>query len=85
MGTGTAAVLIGVIVGSFVALLGRVESMVPRLALVWSIVVGVLGALLGVPLWQLLGFDMPELVAQLSGAIIALDLYMIGAKLAERH
>jgi hypothetical protein len=84
MGTGTAAVVIGVMVGSFVTLLGRVESMVPRLALVWSIVAGVLGALLGVPLWQLLGLDMPELVAQLSGAIIAIDLYMIGVKLAER-
>jgi hypothetical protein len=74
---GVFVVVIGMAVGSFVALLGRSESTpVPRLPFTWSIVTGVVGAGLGTPLWQFLRLDMPVLIAQLSGAIVALDLYM---------
>jgi|tagenome__1003787_1003787.scaffolds.fasta_scaffold20317833_1 hypothetical protein len=59
---------------------------VPQMPAVRSIAVGIIGALLGAPFWwNLVGLDMPIFIAQLSGAVAALDLYMLGIKLANHR
>jgi len=83
---GLPPVVIGVAAGAFVALLGRSGSTpIPRLPFTWAIVTGVVGAALGTPLWQFLGIDIPVLIAQLSGAIISLDLHMAIVVLCRRR
>jgi hypothetical protein len=78
---GALAVAIGVVAGTFVAFLGRAAgAVIPRLPFTWSIVAGVLGAVLGTYTWQLVGLDAPVVVGQLTGAVVALDIYIAVAK-----
>jgi len=82
---GALAVAIGVVAGTFVAFLGRAAAaVIPRLPFTWSIVTGVLGAVLGTYTWQLLGLDAPVAVGQLTGAVVALDIYIAVAKAIKR-
>ena len=82
---GAIPVLVGLLLGSFVALIGRTEAtIIPCLSFTWSNLIGVIGALLGMLLWQRLTVNMSDLVACLTGAVIALDLYVIAVKYARR-
>jgi putative effector of murein hydrolase len=82
---GALAVAIGVVAGTFVSFLGRAAAaVIPRLPFTWSIVTGVLGAVLGTYMWQLLGLDAPVAVGQLTGAVVALDIYVAVAKAIKR-
>jgi hypothetical protein len=75
--------------------LGRAAgAVIPRLPFTWSIVTGVLGAVLGTYTvlgavlgtytWQLVGLDAPVAVGQLTGAVVALDIYIAVAKAIRR-
>ena len=81
------AVVTGLGVGLSVVFLGWAAGpAVPQMPAVRSVAVGIMGALLGTPFWwNFVGLDMPIFVAQLSGAVIALDLYMLGIKLASHR
>jgi hypothetical protein len=83
---GALAVAIGVITGTFVALLGRAGGpVIPRLPFTWSIVTGVLGAVLGSYTWHLLDLDAPMALEQLSGAVVALDIYIVVVNVIKRR
>src|SRR3954470_14108699 len=77
------AVVIGLVVGSFVALLGRAGiPSLPPLPVGGALLVGALGSILGPLVWELVGLAIPDFIAQLGGALIALDLYLLYAYLA---